>query len=71
LHFKTDSSKFFEYSRESLLVNSWKITEETLDLHASDLPEHYKIMTTYEQRFNAEGLRIKYLTAVVKSTKVD
>ncbi len=63
VHLKTDNTSFFEYTLEVLRhrqdVIDLKYTE---DFHASDLPEkQYGIITGYEKRFVAQGIRIKYL----------
>ncbi|MDR1300826.1 MAG: tRNA (guanosine(46)-N7)-methyltransferase TrmB [Candidatus Nomurabacteria bacterium] len=64
LHFKTDSDGLFDFSLDSLRQSHWAITEQTRDLHGSDLAENYKVMTSYEERFVSEGLKIKFLSAV-------
>jgi tRNA (guanine-N7-)-methyltransferase len=63
LHFKTDSREFFDYSVESFVDNGWEVTERSYDLHWSELPESYRVMTSYEARFVGEGKRICFLTA--------
>ncbi|MCL1929958.1 tRNA (guanosine(46)-N7)-methyltransferase TrmB [Candidatus Saccharibacteria bacterium] len=63
LHFKTDSDSLFEYSLASFRECGWQILTETEDLHSSDLPEKYKVMTSYEARFVGEGKNIHFLTA--------
>jgi tRNA (guanine-N7-)-methyltransferase len=67
LHFKTDSELLFDWSCEQLEQNGWKISEVSRDLHSSDLPDDYKIKTSYEARFTAEGLPIYYLTATIET----
>jgi tRNA (guanine-N7-)-methyltransferase len=66
LHFKTDNSPLFDWSREQFEQNGWKISEQTDDLHGSNLSDDYKIKTSYEERFTAEGLPIHLLTATIK-----
>lgn len=64
LNFKTDNDGLFEYSVESFTENGWKIIMQTTDLHAeNNLPENYKIMTSYETRFYNEGKNINFLIA--------
>ena len=63
LHFKTDNQPLFDWSVEQFNENGWQIDELTRDLHISDLPEHTKIMTSYEEKFVADGLPIYYLNA--------
>ena len=60
---KHDSKKLFDWSQQQLESSGWKIEETTYDLHASNLPESYKIMTTYEERWVGEGAKINLLTA--------
>lgn len=56
LYFKTDNHELFTWSLEEFVKNSWHIDQLSFDLHESDLPDNYKIMTTYEKRFTDEGL---------------
>lgn len=58
LHFKTDNHGLFDWSLEKFIAGKLQLRRLTFDLHASELPDEYKIMTTYEQRFVAEGLPI-------------
>lgn len=64
LYFKTDAHALFEWSLEQLVQEGWKIKELSFDLHESNLPERYKIMTTYETRFTGEGLKIQFVKAI-------
>lgn len=63
LYFKTDAHDLFTWSLEQLVREGWQIQELSFDLHESDLPEEYKIETTYEQRFRGEGLFIHFVKA--------
>lgn len=63
LYFKTDAHDLFTWSLEQLVQEGWQIQELSFDLHESDLPEEYKIETTYEQRFRGEGLFIHFVKA--------
>lgn len=58
IHFKTDSRHLFEWSLEKFIEEKLILRQLSFDLHESSLPAHYKIMTSYEQRFVAEGLPI-------------
>lgn len=58
LLFKTDNKSLFEWSLEQFKIEGWSLVETTRDLHASNLPTHYKIMTHYEQRYHDEGYPI-------------
>lgn len=64
LYFKTDAKALFEWSLEQLVAEKWHIEELSFDLHESELPSSYKIMTTYETRFTGEGLKIYFVKAV-------
>ncbi len=62
LFMKTDNHSLFDWSLEQLVVSGWRISELSFDLHDSNLPDDYKIMTTYEKKWVAEN-RIIYLVA--------
>lgn len=62
LNFKTDSRDLFLWSLEQFVKEKWQIKELTFDLHESDLPKDYKIMTHYEQRFVEQNIPINYAT---------
>ncbi len=64
LKFKTDSRDLFLWSLEQLVAAKWKISELSFDLHESDLPDDYKIMTYYESKFTAEDIPINYGTFI-------
>ncbi|PIQ21121.1 MAG: tRNA (guanosine(46)-N7)-methyltransferase TrmB [Cytophagales bacterium CG18_big_fil_WC_8_21_14_2_50_42_9] len=62
IHFKTDSEDLFTYTLELLQKRKATNLIYTFDLYASDLQHHtLNIQTTYEKRFLAEGVKIKYL----------
>lgn len=63
LLFKTDSPDLFDWSLEQLIADDWYLTALTYDLHESSLPEECKIMTTYEQKWTAQGLPIMFVSA--------
>lgn len=63
LHQKTDNHALFDYSLEQFVADGWHIRELTYDLHESDLNDDYKIMTTFETKFLAQGLPIYLLSA--------
>ncbi len=60
---KHDNLDFFTWSLEQLVAEQWRIDELSFDLHESDLPDDYKIQTTYEQRWLGEGLVTKFVRA--------
>lgn len=64
LYLKHDNQAFFHWSLEQLVTSGWNIEELSFDLHASDLPDSYKVLTTYEKRWLSEGL----VTHFVKAT---
>ena len=63
LFIKTDSHALFDWSLEQLVSTGWRLTQLTYDLHESDLPDDYKITTTYEKKWIAEGLPIYFVRA--------
>lgn len=63
LYFKTDSHDLFTWSLEQLVQEGWEIKELSFDLHESELPDYYKVKTTYETRFTAEGLPTHFVRA--------
>lgn len=64
LYFKTDSQDLFTWSLEQLVQEGWVIKELSFDLHESELSDYYKVKTTYETRFTAEGLPTHFVCAV-------
>ncbi|PLS82070.1 tRNA (guanosine(46)-N7)-methyltransferase TrmB, partial [Candidatus Saccharibacteria bacterium] len=58
MHFKTDNLGLFHWSLEQFIAKQLQLSNLTFDLHQSNSPDEYKIMTTYERRFVAEGLPI-------------
>lgn len=59
--FKTDNVPLFEWSLEQFAENGWALHDVTRDLHA-DGPQG--VMTDYEAKFYAEGVKINRLAAV-------
>ncbi len=62
LFLKHDNLDFFHWSLEQLVANKWQIEALSFDLHQSDLPEEYKILTTYEHRWIDEGANINFVS---------
>lgn len=60
---KTDDHALFDWSLEQVVAKKWQISELSYDLHDSNLSEDYKIMTTYEHKWQAQGLSTYYLAA--------
>lgn len=64
LYLKHDNQDFFTWSLEQLVANGWRIVELSFDLHDSSLADHYKILTTYETKWLAEGLVTHFVKAL-------
>ena len=64
IRFKTDNKPLFDWSLEQLSSENWELREVTNDLHASG---PCGIMTDYEAKFYAEGIKINRLVAVKRS----
>lgn len=62
-HLKHDNPDFFCWSLEQLVSEKWHIQELSFDLHEADLPEEYKIVTTYEARWLNEGRKTNLVSA--------
>ena len=61
LQFKTDNTPLFDWSAEQFSAEGWTLRELTHDLHAKGLRG---ILTGYEAKFVAAGLKINRLAAV-------
>jgi tRNA (guanine-N7-)-methyltransferase len=61
--FKTDDHPLFDWSIEQLVSQGWLLSELSFDLHDSALTDTYKIMTTYERRWTAEGKPTHFVKA--------
>ncbi|WP_347157052.1 tRNA (guanosine(46)-N7)-methyltransferase TrmB [Pontibacter chitinilyticus] len=62
IHLKTDNLPLYEYTLEVLQERTPKDLLHTADLYHSDLQQYTMgIYTTYEKRYMAEGIPIKYL----------
>ena len=60
IHFKTDNTPLFDWSLEQFSAESWALSQVTHDLHGNG-PQG--VMTDYEAKFVAEGLKINRLVA--------
>lgn len=60
---KTDNHALFDWSLEQLVANKWQLRELSYDLHDSELPDDYKILTTYERKWLSEGLQTYFVSA--------
>ena len=61
LWFKTDNLPLFRWSVEQFGAEGWTLREVTNDLHADGIRG---IMTDYEAKFHAQGVKINRLVAV-------
>ena len=61
IHFKTDNLPLFQWSLEQFTLEGWELKEVTNDLHENGI---CGIMTDYEAKFHAEGIKINRLVAV-------
>ena len=60
IHFKTDNTPLFDWSVEVLKTEGWALSEVTHDLHANGT---VGVMTDYEAKFTADGMKINRLVA--------
>ena len=60
IHFKTDNTPLFDWSAEQMKKEGWALSELTHDLHEKG---PVGVMTDYEAKFYAEGLKINRLVA--------
>ena len=65
LQFKTDNTPLFDWSAEQFTAEGWELRELTHDLHANGL---VGILTGYEAKFVAQGMKINRLVAVKTSS---
>jgi len=67
IHFKTDNTPLFDWSVEQFTAEGWALSELTHDLHGQG---PVGVMTDYEAKFTAEGVKINRLVATrTKETK--
>lgn len=60
IHFKTDNLPLFRWSVEQFTAEGWLLSEVTNDLHEHGI---CGVMTDYEAKFHAEGIKINRLVA--------
>ncbi|CUH97592.1 tRNA (guanine-N(7)-)-methyltransferase [Propionispora sp. 2/2-37] len=64
LFFKTDNRALFDFSLEQFSMAGLQLQHITYDLHAPEAPGHEgNIMTEYERKFSARGMRINRVEA--------
>lgn len=68
IHFKTDNTPLFDWSIRQFEQEGWRLSELTYDLHR-DGPAG--VMTDYEAKFYAEGLKINRLVAARTPATLD
>ncbi len=68
IHFKTDNTPLFDWSTEQFKSEKWELSEFTHDLHANG---PVGVMTDYEAKFYAEGLKINRLVATKTAETLD
>lgn len=68
IHFKTDNLPLFQWSIEQMEKEGWELSEITNDLHAQDGDI---VMTDYEAKFSAEGMKINRLVATRTEKTLD
>lgn len=67
IHFKTDNTPLFNWSIEQFKAEGWELSEVTNDLHENG---PVGVMTNYEEKFTAQGMKINRLVATkAASTK--
>lgn len=67
IHFKSDNTPLFNWSIEQFMAEGWELPELTNDLHANG---PVGVMTDYEEKFYAQGMKINRLVATkVSATK--
>lgn len=64
LAIKHDNPHFFQWTLEQLVAEKWHLVELSFDLHDSNLPDDYKILTPYEQCWLSEGRTTQFVKAV-------
>lgn len=65
-YLKHDNIDFFHWSLEQLVGEKWHVSELSFDLRESELPDDYKVMTTYESRWTGEGMKTNFVKATVQ-----
>ena len=68
IHFKTDNTPLFDWSTEQFKSEGWELSEYTHDLHANG---PVGVMTDYEAKFYAEGMKINRLVATKTEKTLD
>lgn len=63
---KHDNLDFFQWTLEQLVATGWRLEELSFDLPDSELSDEYKLPTTYEARWHAEG-RTTYFVAATNT----
>ena len=61
---KTDNNDLFDYSKETLIENGYKLINCTNDLYSENITDN--IPTEYEKKFVKQGIKINKLDAIKK-----
>ncbi len=64
---KTDHESFFKDSIGYLEENNFEVLYKTMDLHSEEIEN---VMTEYEEKFLSRGIKIMYLTSILKEGKL-
>ena len=67
IQLKTDDRRFFDYSRQNLIENGYKVHQTTYDLYETSIADN--IATEYEKKFKAEAKPICRLEAIKKDIR--
>jgi len=69
IRFKTDDDDLFNDALEYFIDSGYEIIYKTYDLHAAKDAPAGDFVTEHEKMFSDEGIKIKYLTAVLVDTQ--
>jgi len=67
IQLKTDDRRFFDYSRQNLIENGYKVHQTTYDLYETSIADN--IATEYEKKFTAAAKPICRLEAIIKDIR--
>ncbi len=71
IHLKTDNTELFDYTRKLISANNLEIVHSTSDLHSDYHDDDILSITThYEESFLKKGLKINYLSFILKKERV-
>lgn len=71
IHLKTDNVELFNYTENLLLRNNIEIIRTGRDLHSENPDDDIlAIRTHYEEKFLSQGLKISYLSFILKKEQI-